>query len=217
MFACFYIPDFAVQAALLPELAETRSGAMGSLLWLFLTGLQICRECLPLMCRPARRNSNRHDQAASRNLWRHFAWQTLIWPPRIWHNPTARFCGHIFAASGINLSGRSDSGSGRNGKTVGGMGKNSARNMAAKAADIGFDLRIAIAANPDTAFLTARGFSANLVSRPRPGQGSQQTSFLAGVKTLLGRGFLFAPEKRPSNSLRWLYMCCRFRRKCWRS
>ena len=41
-----------------------------------------------------------------------------------------------------------------------------ARNMIAQAVEIGFDLRIAMAANPDTAFLAARGFSANGVSRP---------------------------------------------------
>ncbi len=38
------------------------------------------------------------------------------------------------------------------------------RNMIAQAAEIGFDLHLALAANPDTAFLAARGFSANSVS-----------------------------------------------------
>ncbi len=39
-----------------------------------------------------------------------------------------------------------------------------ADNMIAQAVEIGFDLRIAMAANPDTAFLAARGFSANSVA-----------------------------------------------------
>ena len=73
-------------------------------------------------------------------------------------NRAGELCRQIFSAGGIDLSGHGDSGSGGDGKAVWDT-QMLARNMTAQAAEIGFDLRIAMAANPDTAFLAARGFS----------------------------------------------------------
>jgi protein ImuB len=175
MFACFYIPDFAVQAALLPEPAEARAALRASSLAIldgpanlprvFATNLAARRAGIQAgMTRLQvetyggvlfRKRSLVEEDSAQAALV-NFAG---IFSPRV----ESTCPGAVI----LDLAGME--------KLLGSWPK-AARNMTAQAADIGFDLRIAMAANPDTVFLAARGFSANSVSRLRPGQGPLQAS-----------------------------------------
>ena len=187
MFACFYIPDFAVQAALLPEPAETRAALRASPLAIldgpanlprvFATNLAARRAGIqtgmtklqvetyggvltpqsaqpPQQAKNARwgpRNARPGDPVLlrKRSLAEEESAQTTLvnfagmFSPRV-----ESTCPGVVI---LDLAGTD--------KLLGPW-QIAARNMIAQAAETGFDLRIAMAANPDTAFLAARGFSA---------------------------------------------------------
>jgi len=171
MFACFYLPDFAVQAALLPDAAEIRTALRTSPLAILdgpanlprvfatnsaarragietgMTKLQV-ETYGGVLLRKRALADEESAQAALVNFAGRFS-------PRVESTCPG--------AAILDLAGTEKL-----------LGTNVARNMAAQAAQIGFEIRIAMAANPDTAFLATRGFSvnevfANGVSRPRPG------------------------------------------------
>ncbi len=168
MFACFYIPDFAVQAALLPEAAEIRAALRVSPLAILdgpanlprvfatnsaarragietgMTKLQV-ETYGGVLLRKRALVEEESAQAALVNFAGTFS-------PRV----ESTCPGTVI----MDLAGT---------EKLLGSWQNAARNMTAQAAKIGFDIRIAMAANPDTAFLAARGFSASGVSRPHPG------------------------------------------------
>src|ERR1700722_3582008 len=160
MFACFYIPDFAVQAALLPEAAEIRSALRVSPLAILdgpanlprvfatnsaarragietgMTKLQV-ETYGGVLLRKRALVEEESAQAALVNFAGTFS-------PRV----ESTCPGAVI----MDLAGT---------EKLLGSWQNAARNMTAQAAEIGFDIRIAMAANPDTAFLAARGFSVN--------------------------------------------------------
>ncbi|MGA7687370.1 MAG: hypothetical protein WCC32_15020 [Terriglobales bacterium] len=199
MFACFYIPDFAVQAALLPELAETRAALWASPLAIldgpanlprvFATNMAARRAGIQTGMTKLQVETYGGVLLGKRSLVEEDSAQAMLvnfagtFSPRV----ESTCPGAVI----LDLAGM---------EKLLGAWPNAARNMAAKAADIGFDLRIAMAANPDTAFLTARGFSANLVSRPRPGQGSQQTSFACWSENFAWAG-IFIPVGEEAKQL----------------
>ncbi len=168
MFACFYIPDFAVQASLLPEPAETRAALQLSPLAIldgpanlprvFATnpaargaGIQIGMTKLQVETYGGislRKRSMAAEESA----------QTALL------NFAGRFSPRVESTCPgtaiLDLAGME--------KLLGTWNNNSwqsaARAMTENAAQIGFEVRVAIAANPDTAFLAASGFSADLAS-----------------------------------------------------
>jgi protein ImuB len=168
MFACFYIPDFAVQAALLPEETETRAALRISPLAILDGPANLPRVFAPnsaarrvgietgmtklqvetyggVLLRKRSLAEEESAQAALVNFVGRFS-------PRV----ESTCPGAVI----LDLAGT---------EKLLGSWQNAARNMTAQAAEIGFEIRIATAANPDTAFLAARGFPVNHVSRPRPG------------------------------------------------
>ncbi len=165
MFACFYIPDFAVQASLLPEPAETRATLQQSPLAIldgpanlprvFATnsparraGIQIGMTKLQvetyggILLRKRSIAAEETAQTALLNFAGRFS-------PRV---ESTCLGAAIFDLAGMEKLLRSWNNN---------SWQSAARAMTGNAAEIGFDLRVAIAANPDTAFLAARGFSAD--------------------------------------------------------
>src|ERR1700690_239318 len=168
MFACFYIPDFAVQAALFPEAAESRTALRASPLAILdgpanlprvfatnsaarragietgMTKLQV-ETYGGVLLRKRSLAEEESAQAALVNFAGTFS-------PRM----ESTCPGAVI----LDLAGT---------EKLLGSWQNAACNMTSQAVEIGFDLCIAMAANPDTALLAVRGFSASGVSRPRPG------------------------------------------------
>jgi protein ImuB len=182
MFACFYIPDFAVQAAWLPEAAETRVALRTSSLAIldgpaslprvFATNLAARRAGIQPGMTKLQVETYGGVLLRKRSLADEESAQTAL------VNFAGRFSPRVEStcpgAAILDLAGT---------EKLLGSWQNAAPNMTAQAAEIGFEIRIAMAANPDTAFLAARGFSVNRfsvngVSRPRPG-GSLQQAFFA--------------------------------------
>src|ERR1700691_3561552 len=166
MFACFYIPDFAVQAALLPDAAETRPA-----LWTSPLAILDGPASLPRVFATNSAARRAGIQPGMNKLQVETYGSVLLRKRSLAEEESAQ-------ATLANFAGRF---SPRVESTCPGavildlagmeklLGKNAASNMTARAAEIGFEIRIALAANADTAFLAARGFSVNGVSRPRPG------------------------------------------------
>ncbi|MGA8298867.1 MAG: hypothetical protein WB817_05250 [Terriglobales bacterium] len=181
MFACFYIPDFAVQATLLPEMSQAAPEARVALR---ASPLAILDGPASLPGVFATSHAARHAgiqpgmtklqvetyggvQLRKRSIADEESAQTALitfagaFSPRVESTCPG--------AAILDLAGT---------EKLLGSWQNATRMMIARAAEIGFDLRIAIASNPDTAFFAARGFSANNFSRaPRPGRSPQQASF----------------------------------------
>jgi protein ImuB len=157
MFACFYIPDFPVQASLLPEPAEMRNALWQSpmaildgpanLPRVFATntagrraGIQTGMTKLQVETYGGvllRRRSSATEELAQAALIG-FAG---TFSPRVESTCPG--------AAILDLAGT---------EKLLGSWQSAARTMIQQAVEIGFDLRIAIAANPDTAILAARGF-----------------------------------------------------------
>jgi protein ImuB len=165
MFACLYLPDFAVQAALLPEPAETRAALSQSPLVILdgpanlprvfaatssaqRTGIQVGMTKLQVETCGGITMRQRSTAAEE------FAQKTLVdlagnFSPRV----EATCPGAVI----LDLAGT---------EKIFGPWKNCIQNMTAKAMAAGLHIRVAIAANPDTAFQAARGFSAQTIIPP---------------------------------------------------
>jgi protein ImuB len=179
MFACIYIPDFPVQASLL-EPAETRTvltrspiailDGPANLPRVFATNLAARRAGIqPGMtklqagfCAGAvlRKRSPAEEQSAQ---------STLLdcaskFSPRV--ESTAPGVAILDLSGMDKLFGRqnnSQRNDGRGNVLQNEVWPRALRAMTAAATEAGFAVRITIAANPDTAFLVARGFSANTI------------------------------------------------------
>ncbi len=170
MFACFYIPDFAVQAASLPEEAGTRAALLtsplaildgpASLPRVFATNSAARRAGIQTGMTKLQVETYGGVLLRKRSLAEEESAQAAL------VNFAGRFSPRVEStcpgAVILDLAGT---------EKLLGSWQIAARNMTAQAVEIGFEIRIAMAANPDTAFLAARGFSANGVSRPRPSRG----------------------------------------------
>jgi protein ImuB len=199
MVACFYISDFAVQAALLPEPAETRAALRASPLAIldgpanlprvFATNLAARRAGIQTGMTKLQVETYGGVLLRKRSLVEEDSAQTAL------VNFAGTFSPRVEStcpgAAILDLAGM---------EKLLGSWPNAAHNMAAQAAQIGFDHRTAMAANPDTAFLAARGFSANYVSRPRPGRGPQQTSFACRGENFSWAG-IFIPDGEEAEHL----------------
>jgi protein ImuB len=199
MFACFYIPDFVVQAALLPELAETRAALWTSPLAIldgpanlprvFATNLAARRAGVQAGMTKLQVETYGGVLLRKRSLVEEDSAQAVLvnlagtFSPRV----ESTCPGAVI----LDLAGM---------EKLLGSWPNAARNMTTQAVEIGFDLRIAMAANPDTALLAARGFSANYVSRPRPGQGPQQAALACRGENFAWAG-IFIPAGEEAEQL----------------
>ena len=180
MFACIDIPDFPVQASLLPEPAETRTALTRSpiaildgpanLPRVFATNLAACRAGIQPgmtklqagLCPGAllRKRSLPEEESAQ---------STLLdcaskFSPRV--ESTAPGTAILDLSGTDKLFARqknSQCNASRENTLQNDVWPRALRTMTAAAAEAGFEVRIAIAANPDTAFLAARGFSANTI------------------------------------------------------
>jgi protein ImuB len=191
MFACFYIPDFAAQAALLPEAGETRAtlraspfailDGPASLPRVFATNLAARRAGIQAGMTKLQVETYDGVLLRKRSVAEEESAQTTLL------NFAGRFSPRVEStcpgAVILDLAGT--------GKLLGPW-QSAARNMTVQAAEIGFEIRIAMAANPDTAFLAARGFSVNGVSRPRPSRSLQQAIFACWRGNSAGTG-IFIP------------------------
>ena len=164
MFECFYIPDFPVQASLLPEPAETRAALQQSALAILdgpanlprvfaindaarsagiqpgMTKLQVETYGGILL----RKRSITAEESAQSTLV-DFAG---TFSPRVESSCPGTVIVDLAGTEKLLRTWKNNS------------WQSAARAMTGQAMDIGFDLRIAIASNPDTAFLAARGFAA---------------------------------------------------------
>ena len=169
MFACFYIPDFAVQAALLPELAETRTSLRttplaildgpASLPRVFATNRAARRAGIQTGMTKLQVETYGGVLLRKRSIALEDSAQSAL------VNFAGRFSPRVESASAgaaiLDLAGM---------EKLLGAWPGAMREMTAQAAEVGFELRVAVAANPDTAFLAARGFSTDASSRsPRSG------------------------------------------------
>jgi protein ImuB len=180
MFACIYIPDFPVQASLLPEPAETRTALTHSpiaildgpanLPRVFAANLAARRAGIQTgmtklqagLCAGAvlRNRSFAEEESAQ---------STLLdcaskFSPRV--ESTAPGVAILDLSGTKKLFARqkdSQRGTSRENSPQNEAWPRALRTITAAAAEAGFEVRIAIAANPDTAFLVARGFSANTI------------------------------------------------------
>jgi protein ImuB len=167
MFACFYIPDFSVQASLLPEPAETRMALQQSPLAIldgpanlprvFATnsaahraGIQIGMTKLQVETYVLlRRRSIAAEESAQTALLDYAG----TFSPQVESTCLGAVILDLAGTEKLLRAWKKDS------------WQSAARTMTENAAEIGFDLRVAIASNPDTAFLIARGFSAHGINR----------------------------------------------------
>jgi protein ImuB len=181
VFACFHIPDFAVQAALLPEMLgatpEARAGLRASPLAIldgpaslprvFATNHAARRAGIQPGMTKLQVETYGGVQLRKRSLAEEESAQGALisfagaFSPRV----ESTCPGAVI----LDLAGT---------EKLLGPWPNAVREMSGRASEIGFDLRVAVTANPDTAFLAARSFSANSFSRaPRPDRSLQQASF----------------------------------------
>ena len=162
MFACFYVPDFPVQAAWLVETAERREEIRQAPVAVLDGPANLPRVFAtnPAARRAGMRNGMTQLQVETyggvllrkRSLAREDAAQSMLvdyagtFSPRVESTEPGAVI--------LDLAGT---------QKLLGAPESAARTMTVKAAAIGFELRVAVAANPDTALLAGRGCSANIV------------------------------------------------------
>jgi protein ImuB len=168
VFACFYIPDFPVQATLLPEAKETRAALRAAPLAIldgpanlprvFATNSAARRAGIQTGMTRLQVETYGGVLLRKRSLAEEDSAQTKL------VNFAGAFSPRVEStcpgAAILDLDGTE--------KLLGPWSK-AARSMISKAGEIGFAARVAMAANPDTAFLAAHGFSqikSPRVSRP---------------------------------------------------
>ena len=165
MFACFYIPDFPVQASLLPELAETRTALQQSPLAIldgpanlprvFATNPAARRASIQIGMTKLQVETYGGVLLRKRSLATEESAQTTLldyagtFSPRVESTCPGAVILDLAGTEKLLRTWKKDS------------WQSAARAMTENAAEIGFDLRVAIASNPDTAFLIAHGFSAH--------------------------------------------------------
>ncbi|HTR26439.1 MAG TPA: hypothetical protein VMI10_20885 [Terriglobales bacterium] len=168
MFACFYIPDFAVQAALLPELAETRVSLRAtplamldgptSLPRVFATNQAARRAGIQIGMTKLQVETYGGVLLRKRSVAVEDSAQCAL------VNFASKFSPRVEStcpgAAILDLAGM---------EKLLGPWPDAMREIITRADEIGFDLHVAMATNADTAFLASRGFSAGVPSRsPRP-------------------------------------------------
>ena len=165
MFACFYIPDFPVQASLLPEPAETRTSLQqmplaildgpANLPRVFATNAAARRAGIQAGMTKLQVETYGGIWLRKRSIAAEESAQTAL------VEYAARFSPRVESTSSgtaiLDLAGM---------EKLLGPWQSAARTMTTQALEVGLDLRIAIASNPDTALLAARGFSADNYSSP---------------------------------------------------
>ena len=184
MFACFYIPDFPVQASLLPEPLETRTALQQSPLAIldgpanlprvFATNLAARRAGIQIGMTKLQVETYGGVWLRKRSIAAEESAQTALldyagtFSPRVESTCPGAAILDLAGTERLLRSWKNDSkenASRENHSRQNVPWHSAARTMAVGAAAIGLDLRIAMAANPDTAFLAARGFSANSFSQ----------------------------------------------------
>ncbi len=180
MFACIYIPDFPVQASLLSEPAETRTALTRSpiaildgpanLPRVFATNLAARRAGIQTGMTKLQAGLCAGAVLRKRSLAEEGLAQSALldcaskFSPRV--ESTASGVAILDLSGTAKLFARqkdSQRNASRQNNLQNGVWPRALRIMTAAAAEAGFDVRIAIAANPDTSFLAARGFSANTI------------------------------------------------------
>jgi protein ImuB len=159
MFACFYIPDFPVQACWLPEPVETWKALQAcplavldgppNLLRVFATNPAARRAGIQTGMTKLQVETYGGIALRKRSIAAEESAQTALLDYASTFSPRVESSSP--GAVILDLAGA---------EKLLGPWPVATRGMITAAAEIGFDLRIAIAANPDTAFLAARGFAA---------------------------------------------------------
>jgi len=175
MFACFYIPDFPVQASLLPEPPGTRTAlnrlpiavldGPANLPRVFATNSAARRAGIQTGMTKLQAEICPGIELRKRSLAEEESAQFVLldcaakFSPRV--ESTAPGAAILDLAGTEKLFGPLLPQNAQTRRVLGTPLPRAVHAMTAKAAEAGFDVRIAIAANPDTAFLAARGFSEN--------------------------------------------------------
>src|SRR5271157_1551565 len=160
MFACFYVPDFPVQASLLSEPAETRTALRSSPLAIldgpanlprvFATNAAARRAGIQTGMTKLQVETYGGVLLRKRSITLEESAQTALLDCAATFSP--RVESTTLGTAILDLAGM---------EKILGSWQSAARAMTAQAVEIGFDLCIAMASNPDTALLAARGFSGN--------------------------------------------------------
>jgi protein ImuB len=162
MFACFYIPDFPVQASLLSEPVETRVTLKQASLAILDGPANLPRvfatnhaaRCAGIEVGMTKLQVETYGGVLLRKRIieaEELAQTTLMQYASTFSPQVESTCA---GAAILDLAGT---------EKLFGPWQNAAREMTTKAVEIGFELRVAIAPNPDTAFLAARGVSGNAI------------------------------------------------------
>ncbi|HVO61642.1 MAG TPA: DNA polymerase Y family protein [Terriglobales bacterium] len=162
MFACLYVPDFVVQASLLTEPAETRVDLKQSPIAILEGPASLPRV---FATNPTARRAG--IQAGMTKLQVETYGGVLLRKRMVAEEESAQavlvslassFSPRVESTSPgvaiIDLAGT---------EKLFGVWQSTVRAIAAKASAVGFDLRVAVSSNPDSALLAAQGFSANTI------------------------------------------------------
>ena len=165
MFACLYLPDFPVQASLLPEPAEARTALKQSPLAIldgpanlprvFSVNYTARRAGIEIGMTKLQVETYGGIGLRKRSVGEEESAQALL------VDYAGRFSPRVESTCDgaviLDLAGT---------EKLFGPAPKIAQTLTANAIEIGFDLRVAIAANPDTAFYAARGFSGITIILP---------------------------------------------------
>ena len=180
MFACIYIPDFPVQASLLSERAETRTALSRSpvaildgpanLPRVFATNSAARRAGIQVGMTKLQAEICQGVELRKRSLAEEESAQSALLDCAASFSPRVESTAP--GAAILDLAGTEKLFDRKKGCPLSGERQNDRQNnlwlravnaMTTKAAEAGFDARVALARNPDTTFLAARGLSANTI------------------------------------------------------